>query len=108
DLYRNFLFGGVRDHVGAALKRPIATAPRRDHLEIRREARERQLESHLVVALAGASMRDGVGAVLARDLDQLLRDYRPRDRGAEQVVAFVNRVRAQDWKDEVGREFVAQ
>ena len=38
----------------------------------------------------------------------LARDYRPRDRSAEQVVAFVDRVRAHHRKDELAGEFLAQ
>ncbi len=107
-MHGNFLLAGVRNHVGAAHERPIGTPPRRDDLQVRREPREGQLEAHLVVALAGRAMRDSVGAFRARDLDLFLGDHRPRDRGAEQVVALVNGVRAQHRKDEVAREFLAQ
>src|SRR5580658_8181642 len=103
----NFLLAGVGNHVGAAYERPIGTPPRRDDLQVRRESRERQLEAHLVVALAGRAMRDSVGAFRARNLDQFLGDNRPRDRGAEQVVALVDGARAEHWKYEVSGEFLA-
>ena len=49
-----------------------------------------QLEADLVVALAGRAMRHRVGADLLGDLDLLLGDQRPRDRGAEQILALVD------------------
>ena len=42
------------------------------------------------------------------DLDQALGDQRPRDRGAEQVDALVERVHAEHREDEVADEFLAQ
>ena len=59
----------------------------------RRSGRQRgvrQLEAHLVVALAGGAVGDRVGAFRARDLHLGLGDERPRDRGAEQVGALVD------------------
>ncbi len=82
--------------------------PRRDDLELRRQAGEGQLETHLVVAFAGRAVGDRVGAFGARDLGLLLRDRRACDRSAEQVVAFVDRVGAQDREDEIARELLAQ
>ena len=43
-----------------------------------------------------------------RDLDKALRNKRPGDRGAEQIVAFVARVGAHHWEDIVAYEFLAQ
>src|SRR4051812_15087590 len=51
-------------------------------------------------------MRDGVGLFLARDVDLRLGDQRPRNRGAEIILALVNRVRANHRVDEVAREFL--
>jgi hypothetical protein len=51
---------------------------------------------------------DGVGADLAGDLDLALGDQRPRDRGAEKVLALVERVGAEHGHDEVPHEFLAQ
>ncbi len=67
-----------------------------------------ELEAHLVVALAGRAVRDGVGAGLACDLDQALGDQRARDRGAEQVFAFVDGVGAEHREHEVAHELFAQ
>jgi hypothetical protein len=53
-------------------------------------------------------VRQGVRAKRARDLDLPLRDERPRDRGAQQVLAVVDRARAQGGEDEVPDELLAQ
>ncbi len=67
-----------------------------------------ELEAHLVVALAGGAVADGVGARLAGDVDLLLGDQRPRDRGAEQVDALVQRVGAEHREHVVADELLAQ
>ena len=76
----------------AARSRPLKVplAPRRDDLDAGLERVIGELEAHLVVALAGGAVTDGVGADLARDLDLLLGDQRPRDRGAEQILPLVD------------------
>jgi hypothetical protein len=48
----------------------------RDHLDVRVERIGRQFEAHLVVALAGRAMRNGIGAGFGGDLDQPLGDQR--------------------------------
>ena len=53
-------------------------------------------------------MRHRVGADLLGDLDLLLGDQRPRDRGAEQILSFVQRVRAEHREHVVAHEFLAQ
>src|SRR6185369_5664116 len=90
----------------AALERPLA--PRGDDLDARLERVVAKLEAHLIVALAGGAMTHGVGSDLSRDLDLLFCDQRPRDRGAEQVYALVNRVGAEHRKYVVAHEFFAQ
>ena len=97
---------GVIDQPGARGQVPFA--PRRDDLDVRRERVIAQLEAHLVVALAGRAVRHRIGAGLARDLDLALGDQRPRDRGAEQVLPFVERVGAEHRKDEIADELLAQ
>ena len=51
---------GVEDRV---LARHAPAPHRRDHLEVGGQRPGRHLEAHLVVALAGAAVGDGVGAV---------------------------------------------
>src|SRR5207237_2680947 len=63
-----------------------------------------ELETDLIVALAGAAVRDGIASRGERDLDLLARDERPRGRRAEEVVLLVNRAGVQDRKEIVGRE----
>ena len=60
-------------------------APGRDDLDVGLERISRQLEAHLIIALAGRAMGDRVGADFVGDLDQMLGDQRPRDRGAKQI-----------------------
>ena len=53
-------------------------------------------------------MRERVGADAARDLDLAARDERPRHRGAEQVLAVVDRAGAERREDERLDELLAQ
>jgi len=53
-----------------------------------------ELEANLIVAFAGCTVTDCVGAGFARNFDLSFGDQRARDRSAEQVFAFVDRVRA--------------
>ena len=64
----------------------IPFAPWRDDFDVGLERVIGELEAHLVVALAGRAMGDGIGADLLGDLDLLLGDQRPRNRGAEQIL----------------------
>ena len=48
----------------------LPRAHRRDHLQLGRERRDRRLDPHLVVALAGAAVGDRVAAASARVLDR--------------------------------------
>ena len=98
------LFGKVQQ-VGARLERPVA--PRRDDLDVGVQRIGGQLEADLVVALAGRAVGDGVGAGFLRDLDQVLGDQRPGDRGAEQIEALIEGVGAEHREDEIGDEFLA-
>ncbi len=67
-----------------------------------------ELEPHLVVALAGGAVGDRVGADRVGDLDLALGDQRPRDRGAEEIFALVERIGAEHREDEIAHEFLAQ
>ncbi len=86
----------------------VPLAPGGDDLDVGIERVVAELEAHLVVALAGGAVGDGVGADLAGDLDLALRDQRPGDRGAEQVDPLVERVGAEHRHHEVLHEDLAQ
>ena len=83
-------------------------APGRDDLDVGVQRIGRQLEAHLVVALARRAMGDRVGARFTGDLDQALGDERARDRRAQEILALVLRIGAEHRKDEVAHEFLAQ
>ncbi len=83
-------------------------APRSDDLQVGRERGGGQLETDLIVALAGRTVRDGVGFFLLRDLDHALGDERARNGRTQEVLAFVNRAGAEHWKDEVARKLFLQ
>ena len=97
---------GPGDQRGAAGQIPFA--PRRDHLDVGVQRIGRQFEAHLIIALARRAMRHRVGAGFLGDLDQPLRNQRPRDRGAEQVIALVPRIGAHHREDEIADEFLFQ
>ena len=103
---RDLVLFGELDQPGAAGQVPLT--PRRDHLDVGIERVIAQLEADLVVALAGRTVADRVGADHLRDLDLALGDQRPRDRRAEQVQPFVQRVRAHHREDVIADEFLAQ
>ena len=71
---RDLVLLGELDEVGARLELPCP--PRRDDLDRRVQRVGRQLETHLVIALAGRAVGDGVGAGFLGDLDKALGDQR--------------------------------
>ncbi len=89
-------------------RQQIPLAPRRDDLDAGLQCIGAQLETHLVVALAGGAVRDGIRAGLVGDVDQALGDQRARDGGAEQVFAFIDGVGAEHREHEIAHEFFAQ
>ena len=104
--HRNPLFLGVGDELAARAEVP--DAPRGNDADAGLEGVVGELEAHLVVALAGGAVGDGVGSLLAGDLDLPLGDQRPGDGGAEQVGVLVDGAGAQHRKDEVAHELLAQ
>ena len=97
---------GEVDQLLAAGELPFA--PRRDHADVGLERIIAELEADLVVALAGGAVADRVGADLPRDLDLALGDQRPGDRGAEQILALVERVGAEHREDVVADELLPE
>ncbi len=97
---------GEFDELGARLELPLP--PRRDDLDVGIERIGGELKAHLIVALAGGAMRDRIGAGLVGDFHQPLGDQRPRDRRAEQIDAFVERIHPEHREDEIAHEFFAE
>ena len=85
----------------------VPLAPRGDDLDARLQRIGAELEANLVVALAGRAVTDGIGAGFIDDLDQSLGDQRTGDRGAEQVLAFIDGVGTEHREDEVAHELLA-
>ena len=86
----------------------LPRAHRRDHLELRRQRGDRALDPHLVVALAGAAVRDRVAAGPARVLDRELGDQRAAERGEERVAVAVVGVGPDRRQDVLVRELLAR
>ena len=103
---RDLVLLGEVEQRGAG--REIPLAPGGDDLDLGLQRVIAELKAHLVVALAGGAVTDGIGAHLAGDLDLLLGDQRSRDRGAEQVAALVLRVGAEHREHVVAHELLAQ
>ena len=86
----------------------VPLAPGRDRLELGVQRHHRHFKAHLIVAFAGAAVRDGVRAFHLGDLHQMLGDQRARKRRAEQILALVNRPGLHRRVDEIGQKFLAQ
>ena len=65
---------------------------RRVDLEVRRQGGEPDLETHLVVALAGAAVRDDGGALLGGHAGQVADDQRPGQGGDQRVLVHVESI----------------
>ncbi len=73
---RDFAILRIIDFVFAGFDVPFP--PGRDHLELRIERFVGEFKPHLIIALAGAAVRDGVGAFLLRYFHLSARDQRAR------------------------------
>jgi len=105
-LHGNALRVHVGDQVFATLELPLA--PGGDHLEIRGERGVGQLEADLIVALAGAAVRERLRADALRQGDLPRRGEGPRHRSAEQIGAGVDGSRSERRKNKVADELFAQ
>ena len=68
---------------------PGIVADRGQHLQMRCQRGESDLEAHLVVALAGAAVRDDATVELPRGGHQMLDDQRPAQRGDQRIAIHV-------------------
>ena len=94
--YGDALVTGHLDAVPAGvlelLRAPhVPVAHRRDHAKLGGERADGDVETHLVVALAGAAVRHRDRALLAGHVDEQLGDERARQRGGERIDALVER-----------------
>ena len=73
----------------------IPLAPGSNHFNTWLEGIGTQFKTHLVVTFAGGAMGNGIGAGFIGDLYQTLGNKWAGDRGAEQVLAFINSIGAE-------------
>ncbi len=99
---RDAVFRGVGHQIGTALHVPLP--PRCDDLDFGLEGIGRELESDLVVALAGGAMGDGIGAESFGGLHQSSGEDRSGQCGAEEVVPLVDRVGLEGRKYALGHQ----
>ena len=102
---RDLVLFGKLNQLGAAGQIPFP--PRGDDLNIGVQRIGRQFKPHLVVALACGAMGHRIGALGHGDLDQAFGNQRPRNRGAQQIKALVNRIGAKHREDEIPHELFA-
>jgi hypothetical protein len=103
---RNAMGLGVFQQLLARQQIPLA--PGRDHLDAGFQGIGAEFEAYLVVALAGRAMANGIGTGFIDDLDQAFGDQRPRDRGTQQIFAFVNGIGPKHREDEIAHELFTQ
>ena len=100
------MLAAVIDHLGAT--RECLTedfhAPWGNDFKVRCECGIAELEAHLVVALTGGTVGDGIRAFALSDLDVGLGNQRPCNRSAEQVLTFIDCIGAHHREDEVAGE----
>ena len=85
----------------------VPHAHRHDHTERRIEGSNQCVEPDAVVARRGTTMRDGRGALHARDVDQLAGDQRPCERGRHRRAIAVERPCLQRRKRVIADELIA-
>ncbi len=100
------MFLRVGNGVFAGIDVPLA--PRRDDLYIGRDGFVRQFETHLVIAFAGAAVREAVGAEFQCNLGLAFGDDGPRHGSSQQISVFVNGAGAERRPNVVAHKFFAQ
>ncbi|MPN04144.1 hypothetical protein SDC9_151380 [bioreactor metagenome] len=95
----------IVDLLVAALDVPLS--PGRDDGHIRRKALNGKLETHLIVALAGAAVADGVGMFFFGDLHQPFADDGAGKRGAQQILLIAG-AHLHGWENHLVNHLVGQ
>mmetsp|Transcript_10507 Transcript_10507/g.17053 ORF Transcript_10507/g.17053 Transcript_10507/m.17053 type:complete len:350 (-) Transcript_10507:1206-2255(-) len=128
-IFQHFTFRGRVQQVGVHRERRLATfvfgngdlvllckfqqfgsrgqvplPPRRNHLDVGVERIGGQLEPHLIVAFAGCAMRHGVCTGRFGNLNQTFGNQRTRNRGAQQVQTFIDRIGAEHRENKVAHK----
>mmetsp|Transcript_7376 Transcript_7376/g.20112 ORF Transcript_7376/g.20112 Transcript_7376/m.20112 type:complete len:469 (-) Transcript_7376:44-1450(-) len=86
----------------------VPLAPRRNHLDIRLEGIVAQLETDLIISLAGRTVRHRVGADLLGNLNLALGNQGPGNGRPQQVDALVRRIGAEHWPHVVPHKLLAE
>src|SRR5438132_6882602 len=102
----NIVRAGICESVFARLNLPLA--PRCDDLQLRRDGLVRKLKPNLVIALAGATVSQSIGADAQSNFRLALGQNRPRERSAQQILVLVNRPSSQCRPDISSDELLAQ
>ena len=105
DLQGDVVSLGVVDLLVTALDIPLT--PRSNDGHIRAQGLEGQLKTHLIVALTGAAVADGICTFLDGDIRQSLGDAGTCKAGAQQVI-FVLRAELQGGEDVVLHKVLLQ
>jgi len=95
---------GVFDHVEAPGELPLGITPRGDDLHVGIDGVGVQLETDLIVALAGGSVADGVGLLGLGDFHEALGDEGTGDGSAQKVVVLVDGSALKHGEDEIPGE----
>mmetsp|Transcript_19697 Transcript_19697/g.74561 ORF Transcript_19697/g.74561 Transcript_19697/m.74561 type:complete len:465 (-) Transcript_19697:182-1576(-) len=104
------VLGGVRKEILAALEllKELGVTPGRDGHEVGVQRLRAHLEAHLVVALAGRSVGQVLGAFDLRNLHLLLGDARPRQARPQHIPALVHGVGLHGGPDVAGDEILTK
>src|SRR5579872_655239 len=97
---------GVVEAIFARLQSPFA--PRSNDLQFRSDGLVSMLKTDLIVALAGAAVRNSGGAEFERDFYLMLGDDRTRQRRAQQILVLIDRAGLHRGENVFVQEFLAQ
>ena len=74
NVHGDIVFLGVFDHILTAFEVPVGVAPCGDDLDFGGDGVGVQFKAHLIVALAGSTVADGIGTFGSGDFDQTFGD----------------------------------
>ena len=103
---RNAVILGVIDKLGTGFEFPFT--PGCNHLDAGLHGISGQLETHLIVTLAGGAVTNSVGLFSSGNLNQALADQRTRNGSTQQIRTFVNRVGLHHRENEIPRKLFRQ